>query len=326
MDDLTQSAPALPEEPSAVEAEPAQEGTPPKGLKVFESVKNMLETVQKVGWKDAVSSMDYASQYIITCEVAQNFVATYMQQIISILLDQDFVKLNSMNFERNCVEQSLHNAIKVVANDLKRAVGSNSTSSLLTTLGMVFNPGRLFYQKHKNSWNSSSSASNDGFRLNLISCFTSIGGMASLVSYIKARSPEELLDTSKIGLETLNYLLLGAEISLRLKYVRPSTPPPKSPYETPPPTPERTSNVAIASPPPTPVSPSTPSAAKPATDPLKANLSLINHKLISILLTTPESELKSLTPDSISEVISTIQTLYTSLLLGKCRYLLSAQL
>ena len=73
----------------------------------------MLETVQKVGWKDAVSSMDYASQYITTCEVAQNFVATYMQQIISILLDQDFVKLNSMAFERNCVEQSLQNAIKV---------------------------------------------------------------------------------------------------------------------------------------------------------------------------------------------------------------------
>jgi len=42
---------------------------------------------------DAVESLNYAAQYITTCDLAKKFVATYMHQIISILLDQDFVKV-----------------------------------------------------------------------------------------------------------------------------------------------------------------------------------------------------------------------------------------
>ncbi|GMH57629.1 hypothetical protein TrRE_jg13606, partial [Triparma retinervis] len=105
------------------------------------------------------SSLEYAGEYITTCEHAQTFIATYMKQIISILLDQDFVKLNTMPNEKNCVEKSLQNAVKVIARDLDRAVKTSSVSTLLTTLGMLFNPARLFYQKPKNSYNSSSSSS-----------------------------------------------------------------------------------------------------------------------------------------------------------------------
>ena len=41
----------------------------------------------------------------------------------------------------------MQNAVKVIAKDLDRAVKSNSRSTLLTTLSMIFNPARLFYQK-----------------------------------------------------------------------------------------------------------------------------------------------------------------------------------
>jgi len=65
------------------------------------------------------------------------------------------------------------------------------------------------------------------------------------------------------------------------------------------------------SPPPIPVIPA--AAAQSSTDPLKTNLTLIVGKVTDILLTTPESDLKALPPENISELISTIQTLSTSL-------------
>ena len=156
-----------------------------------------------------MQSIKYAQTYLRTCPLAKAFTLQYLQQIISILLDQEHTKLATMAFERGCVEDSLKYAVKLIAKDLEMRMetgrlpatakpdddddgddGANAEDydamlcPHLGTLAQIFDPSRLFYSRPKSNYSNSPQPHNDKFRRVLVAQFTEAGGTANLCAYL----------------------------------------------------------------------------------------------------------------------------------------------
>lgn len=106
------------------------------------------------------------------------FASNFLQQIVSILLDQEHVKLTNLSstggIEKKCVEDSLTSSILLIATSLKLSLSSQTPNPHLVTLSMIFDPNRIFFRKPKHAY--AGNQSNEQFRKQLIKRFLEAGG------------------------------------------------------------------------------------------------------------------------------------------------------
>ncbi|GMH86528.1 hypothetical protein TrVE_jg4673 [Triparma verrucosa] len=312
--------------------------TPAEGLAVYNKVKDMLTRISKVGWNESTVSIKYAANFLETCPAAQEFSDGYLKQIVSILLDQEHVKLqnlaNTGGVEKKCVEDSLSSSVQLIATALAMAVADPtrlSPNPQLLTLAQIFDPNRIFYVKPKHAYGSTQS--NDNFRKQLIKTFLEYGGAENLAKYLSTLVSSGF---DKCGVEMDHIALLVDGLDQALKFhvklaeaeaavannnssvANPSTPP-RAPAasvanlnpETPPPTPASPGDLNSPAPPPSPA-PSAPMAA-PVPTPLPEILQKTVNTLTSQILKTELEVLKILAgsllklSNSLESITCTIQ-------------------
>lgn len=137
-----------------------------------------------VVWKSAVDSLKAAEHFLTVSEDARYFVEKYMNQIISILVDQTPSKIGS--HERSCVQDSLRLATTIIAKDLEVQLSRKGQSSLLEVVTLVFNRKKNFYKGNKGHWNNHMSGLPE-VRTGVIDLFLQVKGFTLLYSYMMER-------------------------------------------------------------------------------------------------------------------------------------------
>jgi len=166
---------------------------PSVALRTWKEVVTGIDRSQTVVWRSAVSSLEYASQYILTSPDARRFVEGHMKPVISILLDQQSSKIGPM--EKQCVEESLRIAVTIVAKDLESKITvSLGDCKVLDTLSQIFNRKRTYYKGSKPGWNVTYSGSPE-VRMLMVNEFESNGGFLALAAYLENRSNVDTTNT-----------------------------------------------------------------------------------------------------------------------------------
>ena len=137
-----------------------------------------------VVWKSAVESLQTAERFLTVSEDARSFVEKYMQQIISILVEQVPSKIGS--HERSCVQESLRLATTIIAKDLDVQLRRKGQSNLLEVITLVFNRKKNFYKGNKGNWNSHLSGLPE-VRVGVIDLFLQSKGFALFYTYMTER-------------------------------------------------------------------------------------------------------------------------------------------
>jgi ubiquitin carboxyl-terminal hydrolase 9/24 len=137
-----------------------------------------------VVWKSAVESLQAAERFLTVSEDARFFVEKYMQQIISILVEQVPSKIGS--HERSCVQESLRLATTIIAKDLEIQLRRRGQSTLLEVVTLVFNRKKNFYKGNKGNWNNHMSGLPE-VRMGVIDLFLQVKGFALLHTYMSER-------------------------------------------------------------------------------------------------------------------------------------------
>eukprot|EP00537_Pseudo-nitzschia_pungens_P003953 CAMPEP_0172367922 /NCGR_PEP_ID=MMETSP1060-20121228/24635_1 /TAXON_ID=37318 /ORGANISM="Pseudo-nitzschia pungens, Strain cf. cingulata" /LENGTH=3187 /DNA_ID=CAMNT_0013092347 /DNA_START=34 /DNA_END=9597 /DNA_ORIENTATION=- len=174
-------------------------------LKLWSEVGNKLDKESTVVWTQAVETLQEANNYLRISREARDFVEQYMVQIVSILLDQQPLKVG--NNERRCVEESLTLAVTIISNDLEIQIergrraprGPNGVACrTLDVLACVFCKKKQYYKGTKGSWNVNHLSGLPLTRLILAEKFLEEHGFARLVEYMSDRTIGDE-DSSAIG-------------------------------------------------------------------------------------------------------------------------------
>jgi len=166
-------------------------GIPPGGvIRLWQDVATGIDRSQTVVWKAAVETLDHALRFLATSNDARRFVETHMRPCISILLDQQPMKIGQM--EKTCVEESLRRAVQIVALDLNwkqrpDADGTLHECLVLDSLSFVFNRKKAYYKGSKPSWNMAPCGAPE-VRIQMIHKFRTVGGWTSLAVYLENRA------------------------------------------------------------------------------------------------------------------------------------------
>lgn len=148
-----------------------------------------------VVWNQAVDTLNEASKYLRISREARDFVEQYMGQIVSILLEQQPLKVGQN--ERRCVQEALTLAVTIISNDLeiqiergRRAPGgpSDVCCKTLSVLACIFCKKKAYYKGTKGSWNVNHLSGLPATRLNLAETFLQEGGFDRLVEYMTDRT------------------------------------------------------------------------------------------------------------------------------------------
>eukprot|EP00536_Pseudo-nitzschia_multiseries_P011383 jgi/Psemu1/326427/estExt_fgenesh1_pg.C_3830003 len=167
-------------------------------LKLWAEVGNKLDKESTVVWTQAVETLQEANNYLRISREARDFVEQYMGQIVSILLDQQPLKVG--NNERRCVEESLTLAVTIISNDLEIQIergrraprGPNDVACrTLGVLACVFCKKKQYYKGTKGSWNVNHLSGLPLTRLKLAEKFLEERGFARLVEYMADRTIAE---------------------------------------------------------------------------------------------------------------------------------------
>jgi hypothetical protein len=135
-------------------------------LKLFETLS--------VDWKEAADSLETSCNNLNKSSFARRFVESYVDKIVANLLVQD--PNNLIQYEQQCVEDSLLSSCKLVAKDLAIQInrGCQSKCQLLDkVLGLVFDPCMPYYHKD-----------NEYFRRQNIEMFRLKDGFELLAQYL----------------------------------------------------------------------------------------------------------------------------------------------
>jgi ubiquitin carboxyl-terminal hydrolase 9/24 len=110
-----------------------------------------------------------------------------MNQIIGILVEQQPTKVGQ--FERNCVQESLAQAVTIVSNDLEIQLerGPTAVCKTIDTLATVFNKKKAYYKGHKGNWNVNHLSGLPEVRLKMIDRFRQEQGFHRLYRYMMER-------------------------------------------------------------------------------------------------------------------------------------------
>ena len=155
-------------------------------------------------WNQAVDTLNEANKYLRISREARDFVERYMGQIVSILLDQQPLKVGQT--ERRCVQESLTLAVTIISNDLEIQIergrrvlsqglqGGGGIPNLndvqcktLDVLACVFCKKKSYYKGTKGNWNVNHLSGLPATRLNLAETFLQEQGFARLVEYMTDR-------------------------------------------------------------------------------------------------------------------------------------------
>lgn len=148
-----------------------------------------------------MDTLNEANKYLRISREARDFVERYMGQIVSILLEQQPLKVGQN--ERRCVQEALTLAVTIISSDLeiqiergRRAPGGPNDVSCRTldVLACIFCKKKSYYKGTKGSWNVNHLSGLPATRLNLAETFLQERGFARLVEYMTDRTIVE--DTS----------------------------------------------------------------------------------------------------------------------------------
>jgi hypothetical protein len=111
----------------------------------------------------------------------------YMHQIISILTEQQPTKIGP--HERKCVQESLTEAVSIVAKDLEIQVerGPAAVCTTLEVLATVLNKKKSYYKGHKGNWNVNHYNGLPEVRLKMVEHFRQQRGFHLLHKYMLQR-------------------------------------------------------------------------------------------------------------------------------------------
>jgi len=145
-----------------------------------------------VVWTSAVESLQEALKFFDSSAVAREFAERYMTAIINILVDQQHAKIG-VN-EKNCVQDSIILAVRIVAKDLAVQVKKNGQSKMLPTLQLAFDKTKAFYRGTKNSWSMNHHSHSMGgapqVRLRAVDEFRKAMGFDNMLKYLQQRVQE----------------------------------------------------------------------------------------------------------------------------------------
>jgi ubiquitin carboxyl-terminal hydrolase 9/24 len=148
-----------------------------------------------VVWNQAVDTLNEANKYLRISREARDFVERYMGQIVSILLEQQPLKVGQN--ERRCVQEALTLAVTIISSDLeiqiergRRAPGDPNDvyCRTLDVLACIFCKKKSYYKGTKGSWNVNHLSGLPATRLNLAETFLQERGFERLVEYMTDRT------------------------------------------------------------------------------------------------------------------------------------------
>jgi hypothetical protein len=148
-----------------------------------------------VVWNQAVDTLNEANKYLRISREARDFVERYMGQIVSILLEQQPLKVGQN--ERRCVQEALTLAVTIISNDLeiqiergRRAPGGPNDvyCRTLDVLACIFCKKKSYYKGTKGNWNVNHLSGLPATRLNLAETFLQERGFVRLVEYMTDRT------------------------------------------------------------------------------------------------------------------------------------------
>ena len=141
-----------------------------------------------------MDTLNEANKYLRNSREARDFVERYMGQIVSILLEQQPLKVGQN--ERRCVQEALTLAVTIISNDLeiqiergRRAPGGPNDvyCRTLDVLACIFCKKKPYYKGMKGSWNVNHLSGLPITRLNLAETFLHEHGFTRLVEYMTDR-------------------------------------------------------------------------------------------------------------------------------------------
>ncbi len=141
-----------------------------------------------------MDTLNEGNKYLRISREARDFVERYMGQIVSILLEQQPLKVGQN--ERRCVQEALTLAVTIISNDLEIQIERGRRASggpndvycrTLDVLACIFCKKKPYYKGMKGSWNVNHLSGLPQTRLNLAETFLHERGFARLVEYMTDR-------------------------------------------------------------------------------------------------------------------------------------------
>ena len=136
--------------------------------------------------------------------------------IISILVDQQPHKIG--HHERDCVQDSLANAVDLIVQDLQIQNERNGKCTFWVAVGHIFNKKKSYYRALPKSGAWAGSHGQSGLpevRLQMIRRFKQKGGFVALTEYIQKRQKTMVIPEV---FYPINYLLVGTADALQRAY------------------------------------------------------------------------------------------------------------
>ncbi|KAG7367521.1 ubiquitin carboxyl-terminal hydrolase [Nitzschia inconspicua] len=164
-------------------------------LRLWQEVADQLEKQQTVVWTSAVRSLALVNAHLRSSKDARDFMEKYMNQIISILVEQQPTKIGP--HERKCVQESLAEAITIISKDIEIQCerGPAAVCVTLEVLATVFNKKKVYYKGHKGNWNVNHYNGLPEVRMTMIELFRQDLGFHRLYKYMVQRMDSEPLKT-----------------------------------------------------------------------------------------------------------------------------------
>jgi hypothetical protein len=130
---------------------------------------------------------------------AREFMEKYMNQIISILVEQQPTKIGP--HERKCVQDSLAEAVSIISQDLEIQCerGPAAVCVTLEVLSTIFNKKKIYYKGHKGNWSVNHYNGLPDVRIKMIEHFRQELGFHRLFKYMSQRMDGGVLRTHENG-------------------------------------------------------------------------------------------------------------------------------
>ncbi len=142
-----------------------------------------------------MDTLNEANKYLRTSKEARDFMERYMGQIISILMEQQPLKIGQT--ERRCVQEALALAVTIISADLdiqiergRRAPGGPNDvyCQTLDVLACIFCKKKTYYKGSKGGWNVNHLQGLPATRLSMADTFLQERGFERLVQYMTDRT------------------------------------------------------------------------------------------------------------------------------------------
>ena len=172
----------------------SRSGTPTsqQDIQLCVEVAKDLDESATVSWNNAVLVFESVMRQYEARQV-QTFLATYVEKVVHIMLDQKMSKLGQ--FEKQCIVGSLRNVVPIIIQRLK-----DKDSTYIGVVALILNKNNTLYRDYRTSmggqyWNKGSSSTD--IRSEWIALFNRRGGFELLRQNTKIQLSKQQILTSE---------------------------------------------------------------------------------------------------------------------------------